>query len=144
MTKKGPTMPVDGLLTWSSALNASLTLGRLKSAIGAAGLAIFAHVDHAAAAQAVGLDLPPLDVVLFGNPKAGTPLMAASPTLGIDLPLKALVWQDEAGAVFLSFNALEWLAARHHLPDGFAKSRDAMSSLQSALARKATSRSTGD
>lgn len=112
--------PVDGLVTTPSAFSAQETLARLKTAIAAAGLTVFAHIDHAAAARAVGLDLAPLDLVIYGDARTGTPLMAHRPTLGVDLPLKALVWQDADGAVWLSVNDLASIAARHHpsLADG--------------------------
>jgi uncharacterized protein (DUF302 family) len=136
-------MSVDGLVTWPSPLTASQTLDQLKAAIDAAGLTVFAHVDHAAAAQIVGLSLPALDLVIFGNPRAGTPLMAAVPTLGIDLPLKALVWQDAAGKAWLSFNSPAWFAVRHQLPPGFGKALDAMSTQQASLANRAVANPEG-
>jgi uncharacterized protein (DUF302 family) len=78
---------------------------------------VFAHVDHAAGAAAVGLPLRATDLLIFGNAKGGTPLMQAGQTTGIDLPLKALVWQDEAGTTWLSYNDPSWLAERHGLRD---------------------------
>ena len=126
-------MSVEGLLTWRSSLNARQTLERLTAAVGAAGMTIFAHVDHAAAAEKVGLSLPPMDLLIFGNPRSGTLLMANTPTLGIDLPLKALVWQDADGGVWLGFNAPAWLAARHRPPTASINVLDAMSGVQSGL-----------
>lgn len=92
------------------------TLARLEAGIAARGLSVFARIDHAALAAGAGLSLRPTTVVLFGNPKGGTPLMQAAQTMGIDLPLKALVWQDEAGATWISYNEPKWLALRHQLP----------------------------
>ena len=103
----------DGLITLASPFGPRETLDRLLDAVVRHGMTVLAHVDHAAAAKAVGLELRPADVVIFGNPKAGTPLMQVAPTMAIDLPLRALVWQDEAGAVWLSYNTPAWLAGRH-------------------------------
>jgi len=99
---------------------------------------VFARVDHAAGAAAAGLALRPTTVVLFGNAKAGTPLMQASQTIGIDLPLKALVFEDEAGKVWLAYNDPRWLAARHRLGAGVDKILDTMAAALDALATKAT------
>jgi uncharacterized protein (DUF302 family) len=84
---------------------------RLKAAVTARGMTIFAQIDHADAAKEVGMTLAPTEVLIFGSPKAGTPLMQASQT--IDLPLKALVWQDSAGKTWLGYNDPKWLARRH-------------------------------
>ena len=92
------------------------------------GLTVFAHIDHAAGATAAGLALNPTDLLIFGNAKGGTPLMQAVQTIGIDLPLKILVWQDAAGQTWLSYNDPHWLAKRHGI-DG-----PAVSGLAGALA----------
>jgi uncharacterized protein (DUF302 family) len=89
------------------------TMNRLETAVTAKGLTVFARIDHAEGASAVGLSLRPTEVLIFGNAKGGTPLMQAVQTVGIDLPLKALVWQDAAGDTWLSWNDPAWLAARH-------------------------------
>ena len=88
-------------------------MDRLETAVTAKGLTVFARIDHAEGASAVGLSLRPTEVLIFGNAKGGTPLMQAVQTIGIDLPLKALVWQDAAGDTWLSWNDPAWLAARH-------------------------------
>ena len=106
-------MAVDGLTTIRSAFDSPETLRRLKSAIEAKGMTLFAHVDHAAGASAAGMALRPTDLLLFGAAKGGTPLMQAAQTMGIDLPLKALVWQGAEGTTWLSYNDPAWLAARH-------------------------------
>ena len=106
-------MTPDGLITLASPFGPRETLDRLLDAVVRHGMTVLAHIDHAAAAKAAGLALAPTEVVIFGNAKAGTPLMQLAPTLAIDLPLRALVWQDEAGAVWLSYNAPARLAARH-------------------------------
>lgn len=108
-------MTPDGLVSVLSRFEPAETAQRLVAAITARGMTVMARVDHAAAAQAVGLDLRPTEVLMFGAPKAGTPLMQAAQTVGIDLPLKALVWQDENGLTFVSYNDPVWIAARHGL-----------------------------
>ena len=106
-------MAVQGLTTIKSSHAPRKTMDRLETAITAKGLTVFARIDHAEGASAVGLSLRPTEVLIFGNAKGGTPLMQAVQTIGIDLPLKALVWQDAAGDTWLSWNDPAWLAARH-------------------------------
>ena len=91
------------------------TVERLEAAIQAQGMQIFARIDHAAAVAEVGMGLRPMELIIFGNARAGTPLMQMSPTIGLDLPLKALVWQDEAGKTWLSYLPPSMLALRHEL-----------------------------
>src|SRR6516225_1827663 len=93
-------------------------MDRLEAEIKAKGITVFARIDHAAGAAQAGLSLRPTEVLIFGNAKAGTPLMQSNQTIGIDLPLKALVWQDADGKVWLSYNAPSWLAQRHGLAAG--------------------------
>jgi uncharacterized protein (DUF302 family) len=101
-------------------------------------LTVFAHIDHAAGAAAAGLELRPTDLLIFGNARGGTPLMQRVQTTGIDLPLKALVWQDAAGDTWLSYNDPAWLANRHG-PGGTADAPvAAMTALLDGLARAAT------
>ena len=106
-------MAVQGLTTIKSSHAPRETMNRLETAVAAKGLTVFARIDHAEGASAVGLSLRPTEVLIFGNAKGGTPLMQAVQTIGIDLPLKALVWQDAAGDTWLSWNDPAWLAARH-------------------------------
>ena len=106
-------MAVQGLTTIKSSHSAKETMNRLETAVTAKGLTVFARIDHAAGAATAGLALRPTEVLVFGNAKGGTPLMEAVQTVGIDLPLKALVWQDAAGETWLSYNDPAWLAARH-------------------------------
>ena len=108
-------MAVPGLTTIKSSHAPNETMARLEAAVKAKGLAVFARIDHAAGASAAGLSLRPTEVLIFGNAKGGTPLMQAVQTIGIDLPLKALVWQDASGETWLSWNDPTWLAARHGL-----------------------------
>ena len=110
------TLPDNGIIHLRSRYAVSETLSRLESRLQTSGLAIIARIDHAAAAASVGLEMQPAVVIIFGNPKAGTPLMVASPTLALDLPLKALVWQDAEKIVWLSYNSPEYLQHRHNFP----------------------------
>jgi uncharacterized protein (DUF302 family) len=95
-------------------------VARLERALAAAGMKIFARIDHAAEAHAVGLAMRPTVLLVFGSPKGGTPLMVARPTVAIDLPLKALVWEDDAGATWLTYNTPAWLDERHGLDRSLA------------------------
>ena len=97
-------MTPEGLVVRASRHEPKETMDRLAAAVTGRGATVVARVDHAAAAAAVGLALAPTEVLIFGNPKAGTPLMLAAQTIGIDLPLKALVWRDAAGATHVGYN----------------------------------------
>ncbi len=105
------------LVTKKSAHDVAATVARLEAAITKRGAAIAAKVDHAAAAKANGLELRPATVVIFGNPKLGTPLMQASPTAGLDLPMRVLVWQDASGAVMVGYWPPPQLAVAHGIKD---------------------------
>src|SRR5438067_1199756 len=105
------------LVTLPSARGAAETVERLKTLLTQKGIQVFADIDHAAGAQQVGLTLRPTRVLIFGNPQAGTPLMQSQQTIGLDLPLRALVWEDEAGQVWLTYHRPESLAQRHHILD---------------------------
>ena len=111
-------------------------MDRLESEICAQGMKVFVRIDHAAGAAEAGLDLRPTDLIIFGNARGGTPLMQASQSIGIDLPLKALVWQDAAGKTWLSNNEPNWIVQRH----GFAVRAeiiDKMAAALSAMSKKA-------
>ncbi len=101
------------LVVKQSPYSVSKTLDRLTAVMQKKGLTIFARVDHAAGAKNAGLDMKPTQLLIFGNPKMGTPLMQAKRTIGIDLPLKALAWQDDAGKVWLGYTTPAALKARH-------------------------------
>ena len=133
-------MAADGLITLPSNYGPKETMDRLEAEIRARGTVVFARVDHAAGAAQVGLSLRPTEVLIFGNAKAGTPLMQAEQTIGIDLPLKALVWQDANGKVWLSYNAPSGLAQRHGLPAGTKAMIDTMADGLRGLASKATAK----
>jgi uncharacterized protein (DUF302 family) len=125
------------LVTLPSAGKVSETVERLKSLLAQKGIQVFAHVDHAAAAEKVGLSLRPTQVLIFGSPKAGTPLMQTRQTIGLDLPLRVLVWEDEAGKVWLTYRRVESLARQHHVT-GRDEAVKALDDGLAALARAAT------
>ena len=111
-----PADPADtDLVTLPSAHDATETAERLKSLLAQKGIEVFAHIDHAAGARKVGLPLRSTQVLIFGNPQAGTPLMQGRQTIGLDLPLRALVWEDAEGKVWLTYRRVEDLARRHHV-----------------------------
>jgi uncharacterized protein (DUF302 family) len=127
---------MEGLITIESKFGPKETQERLEAEIKAHGMSIFARIDHAGLAAEVGLPLRPTTVILFGNPRGGTPLMQAGQTIGIDLPLKALVWEDAAGKTQLSYNAPDWLAQRHGL-EGVERTVAAMGETLRTVAAKA-------
>jgi len=104
---------VDGLVTIKSPHSPKDTMDRLEALLKQKGLTIFARIDHAVGAARVGQVLRPTEVLIFGNPQGGTPFMQCAQTVGIDLPLKALVWQDASGQVWLGYNDPSFLAQRH-------------------------------
>jgi uncharacterized protein (DUF302 family) len=113
-------------------------MNRLETEVKAKGLTVFARIDHAAGAAAVGLPLRPTELLIFGNAKGGTPLMQSVQTIGIDLPLKAVVWQDASGTTWLSYNDPNWLAKRHELGPEADASVKGMSAALDAMAKAAT------
>ena len=112
------------------------TIDKLVSAVTEKGMAVLAHINHAEAAAQVGMDLRPTDLLVFGNPKGGTPLMQSVQTIGIDLPLKALIWQDTDGRTWLGYNDPAWLAKRHGVEN--VRVISAMREVLEMLAAKAT------
>jgi len=106
----------NGVATVPSQHSVAETIDGLASIAKARGLLVFARIDFAADAEKAGLKMPPAQLLIFGNPKAGTPLMLASPTSALDLPLKALAWEDSEGKVWVSYNKPEYLKERHDLP----------------------------
>ena len=106
----------DGLVAVKSAVSVKETIDRFEASAKQRGLLIFARIDHAAGAAKVGKSLRPTEALIFGNPQGGTPLMECSQTVGIDLPLKALAWEDEKGQVWLGYNDPAYLAQRHGAP----------------------------
>jgi uncharacterized protein (DUF302 family) len=106
-------MADNGLITVPSAHGVKDAIDRLESFVKSKGMTVFARIDHTAGARQAGLALRPTELLIFGNARAGTPLMQAHQTIGIDLPLKVLAFEDAAGKVWLTCNAPAWLAARH-------------------------------
>ena len=132
-------MAADGLMTIRSSYGPTDTINRLETEVKAKGMTVFARVDHAAGAAAVGLQLRPTVLLIFGNAKAGTPLMQSMQTIGIDLPLKVLVWEDASGITWLSYNDPTWLAQRHGLGHELEAPVSAMAAALSAVTKVATS-----
>jgi uncharacterized protein (DUF302 family) len=106
----------SGVIDVSSRYSVPETLSRLQSMLKEKGVTVFALIDHSGEAEKVGFTMRPTQLLIFGSPKGGTPLMVAAPRLAIDLPLKALAWQDEQGNVWLSYNSPEYLQERHGFP----------------------------
>ena len=134
-------MTPDGLIAFISKFDPKETMDRLAAAVTSRGISIMARIDHAAAAAAIGMELRPTEVLIFGNPRAGTPLMQAVQSVGIDLPLRALVWQDEGGTTWLGYNDPRWLAHRHGADAGLDRALHATADTLAAVAREATAAS---
>jgi uncharacterized protein (DUF302 family) len=132
-------MTIDGLTTIPSGFGPEQTMQRLEAEVRAKGMTVFAHIDHAAGAAAAGLSLRPTDLLIFGNAKAGSLPMQSVQSIGIDLPLKALVWQDAEGATWLSYNDPAWLAKRHGVGHEADAALGAMAAALHAVAQAATS-----
>jgi uncharacterized protein (DUF302 family) len=133
-------MAAQGLVTIRSSHGPQDTMSRLEAAVMARGMTVFARIDHAAGAAAAGMPLPPTELLIFGNAKGGTPLMQSVQIIGIDLPLKALVWQDAANDTWLSYNDPAWLAQRHGLAGEAQAAVDGMTAALDAIATAATQR----
>src|SRR6266404_1269192 len=114
-TRAVKTDVLNGLTSVASSSGPKETMDRLETEIRAQGMTVFARIDHAAGAMDVGLTLPPTELIIFGNARGGTPLMQSAQTVGIDLPLKALVWEDASGQTWLSYNEPSWIAQRHNV-----------------------------
>ena len=130
-------MATDGLTTLPSKFGPDETLTRLEAAVTAKGMAVFARIDHAAGAAEVGLSLAPTTLLIFGAARGGTPLMLADQTVGIDLPLKALVWRGGSGRTWLSYDDPAWIARRHGLGAEAEPVTSAMAKALSSVAAEA-------
>ena len=108
--------PVSGIVSISSQHSVEEALTQIQQILNSKGIKIFAVVDHSGEAEKAGLRMPNTKLIIFGNPKAGTPLMIAAPTIAIDLPLKILIWEDADGRTWISYNNPEFLSRRHGLP----------------------------
>lgn len=124
----------NGLIHLPSRHSVDDTVQRLQTLLQEKNITIFALVDHSGEAAKVGLQMRPTKLVIFGNPKGGTPLMQAAPTVAIDLPLKALVWEDAEGKIWLSYNDPAYLQHRHEFPEALIGNLSAVNGL---LARAA-------
>ncbi|HEY3640835.1 MAG TPA: DUF302 domain-containing protein [Xanthobacteraceae bacterium] len=131
-------MADNGLITVASNFSVRETIERLVSFATSHGLTVFARIDHADGAAKAGLPLRPTELVLFGNPKGGTPLMQDRQTAGIDLPVKALAWEDADGKVWLTYNEPAWIAQRHGLGPASAEAVKAIAAGLAAAAKAAT------
>ena len=131
------TMSEDGLVTIASKFSVKETIDRLEANLKAKDITVFARIDHAAAAASVAMPLRPTELLIFGNPKAGTPLMQSKQTMGIDLPLKTLSWQDAGDKVWLTYNDPSWLAQRHRLAPDTDASVSALATVLANLAKAA-------
>ena len=115
-TKPGTPPSAEGVVTRPSPFSVEETLARLQQGIHSRNLTLFAHIDHSGEAKRVGLTMQPAHVLIFGNPKGGTPLMIASPLLALDLPLKVLVWQSADNQVWVSTTSVAYLRDRYDIP----------------------------
>ena len=127
---------VDGMTSILSSFGPKETIDRLEAEIRGKGMEVFVRIDHAAGAAKVGLTLAPTELIIFGNARGGTPLMQSVQTVGIDLPLKILVWQDTANKTWLSYNEPSWIAQRHGVV-GTESTIDKLAELLGTITREA-------
>jgi uncharacterized protein (DUF302 family) len=128
-----PAFAVEGLITSQSAYSVDATMEKFEAAAKKRGFIVFARLDHAAGAEAVGLKMPRSTVIVFGNPRAGTPVFIKTPTVAIDLPLKAMVWEDANGKVFLSYNSADYLFGTIYARHGAAHDKAVAAKIEGAL-----------
>jgi uncharacterized protein (DUF302 family) len=122
----------EGIVKIPSHHSVDQTVGKLKTILQAKGVMLFALVDHSGEAEKVGLKMPPTKLLIFGNPKGGTPLMLASPSVAIDLPIKILIAEDSQGRVWISYNSPEYLKERHDLPQNLLPNIEVVKTLAAA------------
>jgi uncharacterized protein (DUF302 family) len=125
----------EGIVNLPTHSSVDETIARLQSMLQEKGVQIFALIDHSGEAQRAGLEMRPTKLLIFGNPKAGTPLMLASPSIAIDLPMKLLVWEDAGGQVWISYNTPEYLQKRHALAQNLAAALGAAEALAKNAAK---------
>jgi uncharacterized protein (DUF302 family) len=126
-------MPANGLVQIPSSHSVEQTLSKLQQALAAKGITVFALIDHSGEAAKAGLTMPPTKLLIFGNPKGGTPLMLAAPSIAIDLPMKVLIAEDQEGKVLVSYNTAEYLQGRHGTPDSLQPNLALVASLVAAI-----------
>jgi uncharacterized protein (DUF302 family) len=124
----------NGIVDISSNHSVDKTVDKLKGILQSKGITLFVVIDHSGEAAKVGIKMPPTKLIIFGNPKGGTPPMLAAPSIALDLPLKILVWEDSQGKVWLSYNSPEYLKERHGLPQDLLQNISAAKTLAAAAA----------
>ncbi len=123
-----------GIVDVLSRRSVNETVARLRGILEAKGITLFAQVDHSGEAAKVGITMPPTKLLIFGSPKAGTPVMLAAPSIALDLPLKILVWQDKAEEVWISYNSVEYLRERHNVPSNLLQNLSAVEAIAAKAA----------
>ena len=127
--------PEDGIINLPARNSVDEIVARLESMLREKGIKLFALIDHSGEAKSAGIDMLPTKLLIFGNPKAGTPLMLAAPSIAMDLPLKLLVWQDGSGQAWISYNSPAYLQQRHSLPQNLTASLGAVEALAAHAAQ---------
>jgi uncharacterized protein (DUF302 family) len=126
--------PDNGIISKATTRTVDETVEKIKALLQAKGIKLFTVIDHSGEAAAAGLKMPPTKLLIFGNPKGGTPLMLAAPSVAIDLPLKLLVWEDAQGSRWISYNSPQYLKQRHELPDDLLRNIAVIEALAEATA----------
>jgi|SRR5665213_1268310 len=127
--------PDNGIVNRPTGHSVDETVARLEALLHGRGIKLFALIDHSGEAESAGIEMRPTKLLIFGDPKAGTPLMLAAPSIAIDLPLKLLIWEDVSGQVWISYNAPAYLQQRHSLPEDLLKNLAAMHVLAEIAAK---------
>jgi uncharacterized protein (DUF302 family) len=135
-TKWAVKMSGQGIVDIASHHSVDATVEMIRGILAAKGVTLFALVDHSGEAEKVGMKMRPTKLLIFGNPKAGTPVMQAAPSIAIDLPLKILVWEDEAGKVWISYNSADYLRSRHNVPTELMQNLAAAEAIAAAAAKE--------
>lgn len=128
------TQPGAGIVTIASVHSVEETVRKFEEILDAKGIKLFALVDHSGEAEKAGMHMPDTKLLIFGNPKAGTPLMLAAPSIALDLPLKVLVWEDSGGRAWISYNSATYLQSRHGLPPELVQNIAVVEALAKAAA----------
>jgi len=126
--------PNNGIISIPNHHSVDETVQRIKDTLAAKGIKLFALIDHSGEAEKVGMRMRPTKLLIFGNPKAGTPVMLAAPSIALDLPLKILVWEDGQGTVWISYNSADYLKDRHRIPRDLIQSIALIDTLASTVA----------
>jgi uncharacterized protein (DUF302 family) len=124
----------EGMIHLPTSHSVEEALEKLQAILETKGIPVFALIDHSGEAARVGLEMPPTKLLIFGNPKGGTPLMLAAPTIAIDLPLKILIWADAQGKTWVTYNTPEYLAERHQLPGNLTQNIGFLATLAATVA----------